>query len=157
KAFRGMQLESTLFGLCVIQIKPQLEKLLKLSPDSLTKEIKLTQELLELFIEYQIPSDLLSYDGPAEAPAYEKLSRVTDYTARMRKMIDGSKQRELEEEQQREAMRLAEANRTPYAVGGPPPAPPGFGAPPGALPPPAAGGFGPPPPMAAMAAPMSAP
>ena len=59
-----MQLESTLFGVCVIQIKPQLEKLLKLNDDGLTKEIALTQELLNLFIEYQIPSDLLSYDGP---------------------------------------------------------------------------------------------
>lgn len=59
-----MQLESTLFGVCVIQIKPQLEKLLKLNDDGLTKEIALTQDLLNLFIEYQIPSDLLSYDGP---------------------------------------------------------------------------------------------
>jgi len=32
KAFRSMKLESTLFGICVIQIKPQLEKLLKLPP-----------------------------------------------------------------------------------------------------------------------------
>src|SRR6185312_2609756 len=63
KAFRSMQLESTLFGVCVIQIKPQLEKLLRLPDDSLTKEMKLTQELLSLFIDYQIPSDLLSYDG----------------------------------------------------------------------------------------------
>ncbi len=30
KAFRGMQLESTLFGVAVIQIQPQLEKLLGL-------------------------------------------------------------------------------------------------------------------------------
>eukprot|EP01034_Spumella_vulgaris_P024500 gene24500-30852_t len=34
KAFRSMQLESTLFGVCVIQIKPQLEKVLKLSRTS---------------------------------------------------------------------------------------------------------------------------
>jgi hypothetical protein len=32
-----------LFGVCVIQIKPQLEKLLKLPEDSLTKEIQLSQ------------------------------------------------------------------------------------------------------------------
>ena len=47
----------------VIRIKPQLEKVLRLVPDSLTKEIKLTQDLMELFIESQIPSDLLSYRG----------------------------------------------------------------------------------------------
>ncbi len=37
KAYRGMQLASTLFAVCVIQIKPQLEKLLKLNNDTLTK------------------------------------------------------------------------------------------------------------------------
>ena len=53
-----MQLESTLFGIVVVQVKPQLEQLLKLPAagckprfshlqskvDSLTKEIKLTQD-----------------------------------------------------------------------------------------------------------------
>ncbi len=34
---------STLFGVCVLQIKPQLEKLLNLPNDALTKEIALTQ------------------------------------------------------------------------------------------------------------------
>ncbi len=63
KMFRGMQLASTLFAVCVIQIKPQLEKLLNLTEDSLTREIKLTQDVMELFIVYQIPSDLLSYGG----------------------------------------------------------------------------------------------
>merc|ERR1712003_443391 len=63
KAFRSMQLESTLFGILVVQIKPQLERVLNLADDSLTKEIKLTQELMQLFIKYQIPSDLLSFDA----------------------------------------------------------------------------------------------
>lgn len=73
KAFRSMQLSSTLFGIAVIQIKPQLEKVLnvrlpvlptltcQLPADSLTKELELTQDLLKLFMKYQIPSDLLSY------------------------------------------------------------------------------------------------
>jgi hypothetical protein len=43
KQFRNMQLESSLFGLCIIQIKPQLERLLNLPNGSLTKELKLTQ------------------------------------------------------------------------------------------------------------------
>ena len=58
-----MQLESTLFGVLVIQIKPQLEKVLNLPPDSLTKEIQLTQDLMEMFIKYQISPDLVSYDA----------------------------------------------------------------------------------------------
>jgi hypothetical protein len=61
KSFRGMQMQHTLFGICVIQIKPQLEKVLNLPADSLTKEIALTEDLMELFIDYQIPTDLLSH------------------------------------------------------------------------------------------------
>jgi hypothetical protein len=45
-----MQLESSVFAVCVVQLKPQLEALLGLSDDALTKEIKLTQDLLSLFI-----------------------------------------------------------------------------------------------------------
>ncbi len=112
RAFRGMQLESTLFGVCVIQIKPQLEKLLQLPPDSLTKEIRMTQDLLSLFIEYQIPSDLLSYDGPADAPTEEKLARVRTYVGKMQEMIALSKQREIDEEREREALRRAEKDRS---------------------------------------------
>lgn len=122
RAFRGMQLESTLFGVCVIQIKPQLEALLNLPPDSLTKEIKLTQDLLSLFIEYQIPSDLISYDGPAEAPPALKLAKVGEHVAKMMEMIAHSKSREIEEARERESLRLAEANRTYAAT--PPPMPP---------------------------------
>ncbi len=130
RAFRGMQLESTLFGVCVVQIKPQLERLLKLPPDSLTKEIKLTQDLLGLFMEHQIPSDLLSYDGPAEAEAAYKLARVTEYVGRMHNVINAAKQRELDEAREREAYRLAELNRTPVVQAAPMFAPPGYGGPP---------------------------
>jgi len=73
KAFRAMQLESTLFGIAVIQIKPQLEKVLKLPDDSLTKEIALSQDVLNLFMEFQIPTDLVSFSGPADAPVQEKI------------------------------------------------------------------------------------
>jgi len=66
----------TLFGVCVIQIKPALEKLLRLPPDSLTKEIALSQDLLNLFLEFQIPSDLVSYDGPEDAPPSAKIATV---------------------------------------------------------------------------------
>ena len=43
QAYRTMQLEGSVFGVCIIQLKPQLERLLNLPNDSLTKEIKLTQ------------------------------------------------------------------------------------------------------------------
>ena len=98
KAFRSMQLESTLFGICVVQIKPQLERLLRLPDDSLTKEIKLTQDLLSLFIEYHIPSDQLSFDGPEEAPAEEKIRRVRFLADEMLNLIRDLKKAEEEEQ-----------------------------------------------------------
>merc|ERR1712137_677960 len=99
RSFRSMQLASTLFGVCIIQIKPQLEKLLNIPNDSLTKEIQLTQDLLELFIDYQIPSDLLSFD-PEDHPnasTVEQINIVKEHVATMRTMIEKSKQRELDE------------------------------------------------------------
>ena len=99
KAFRSMQLESTMFGICVIQIKPQLEKLLNIPDDSLTKQIQLTQDLLELFIKYQIPSDLLSFD-PQDHPnadTSDKINIVKQQVKTMFSMIDRAKNKELEE------------------------------------------------------------
>ena len=91
-----------------------MEKLLRLPPDSLTKEIKLTQDLLELFMDYQIPSDLLSYDGTPEVEPEEKLSKVRRYVEAMQSLIQGEKQKELDEARQREAYRRAEADRSYY-------------------------------------------
>ncbi len=88
KAFRSMQLESTLFGVCVVQIKPQLEKLLGLPEDGLTKEIRLTSDLLELMTKYQIPSDLLGFDGAASASPKERVAVVKNYVAAMYAMIE---------------------------------------------------------------------
>ena len=62
KAYRSMQLESSLFGVCVIQIKPLLEQVLNLPDDCLIQEIELTERIMKLFLQYEIPSSLLSYD-----------------------------------------------------------------------------------------------
>jgi hypothetical protein len=98
KAYRAMQLESTLFGIVIIQLKPQLERVLNLPNDSLTKEIALTEELLELFIKYQIPSDQLSYD-PVVSPASDvvgKLAAVKRNAAEIFKLIEEEKAKQLE-------------------------------------------------------------
>ncbi len=97
KAYRGMQLAGSLFGVCVLQIKPQLERLLKLPSDGLTKEIRLTQDLLEMFIKYQIPSDLLSYAGPFESPDQSKVDEVKRHVAAMNAMISSMQKTELKE------------------------------------------------------------
>ena len=102
KSFRGMQLESSVFGVAIIQIKPQLEVLLGLPEDSLAKEIKLTEELMELFVEYQVPSDLLSYDdmddrNGSSVSVMEKVDSVRGNVKAVMNMIEGTKEKQLEE------------------------------------------------------------
>merc|ERR1712003_414933 len=124
KAFRAMQLESTLFGVLIIHIKPQLEKVLNLPDDSLTKEIKLTQELMQLFVKYQIPSDLLSFDGTTgggetlvgPVTVAEKIEAVKSNVKAMTDMIDAEKKAEIED-RQKEA-RYAQPLAPPSQWGG---------------------------------------
>jgi hypothetical protein len=99
KAYRSMQLESSVLGICVIQIKPQLEELLGLPHDSLTKEMKLTQDLMELFVDYQVPSDLLSYDGENhEDTTSDKVKNVKGHVQAVMAVIEGAKKKQLEDE-----------------------------------------------------------
>jgi len=105
EAYRQMQLESSVFGICIIQIKPQLERLLNLPEDALTKEIQLTQDLLSLFVEYQIPSDLLSFDGSSDASVGNKVSAVKGYTKAVMDVIENTKKKQLEEEKEKARMR----------------------------------------------------
>lgn len=98
-----MQLSGTVFGVVVMHIKPQLEKLLRLPMDSLSKEIKLNQDLMKLFIKYgfavcivillptisyNIPSDLVSYAGSSEAPEATKIAQVIEHVRGMQQMVD---------------------------------------------------------------------
>jgi hypothetical protein len=99
KAYRGMQLEGTLLGVLVLPIKPQLEVVLKLPSDILTKEIRLTQDLMELFIKYQIPSDLLSFDeklSNGESPN-ARLAAVKEHVRNMLTVISESKVIEMKD------------------------------------------------------------
>jgi hypothetical protein len=109
EAFRSMQLESSVFGLCIIQLKPQLEKLLNLPDGALTKEIQLTQDLYSLFIDYQIPSDLLSFESAPDSKSNEKLASVRDNVKAVLKVIDKAKEEQLREEKQK-----AEKYKTRY-------------------------------------------
>merc|ERR1719321_2038696 len=96
-----MQLEGSVFGVLVIQIKPQLEVLLNLPPGSLTKQIQLTEHLLDLFIAYQIPSDLLAYDGPPDAPDADKLAAVKGHVQAIYDTIAEAKKAEIDAAKQR--------------------------------------------------------
>jgi hypothetical protein len=107
RAFRAMQLESSIFGVCLIQLKPQLEKLLGLPPLSLTKEIQLTQDLMSLFIDFSIPSDLLGvhHSLVSGGDETEMLNSVKDNVKAVLDIIDKAKQDDLLEEKRKSEMR----------------------------------------------------
>jgi hypothetical protein len=107
KSFRSMQLESSVFGVCVIQLKPQLERLLGLPEDALTKEIQLTQDLMSLFIDYQIPSDLLSLQHASATPSTDadKVALVKEYVKAVTDVIAAEKKKQLGEETLKADMR----------------------------------------------------
>ena len=107
KAYRGMQLESSVFGVCVIQLKPQLEKLLGLPVGALTKEIKLTQDLMSLFVDYQIPSDLLSFGGDDAASTEGKLEAVKGHVKAVMDVISAAKENQIMDEERKAEMREA--------------------------------------------------
>jgi hypothetical protein len=109
QALRNMKLSSSVFGICVVQLKPQLEKLLGLPEHSLTKEIRLTQDLLSLFIDYQIPSDLLSFDGEDDLEPALKVEKVKLHVKNVQDMINDLKKREMEEARQKTDMAFEEA------------------------------------------------
>ena len=107
KAYRQMQLASSVFGVCVIQIKPQLEALLGLPSDALDKEMKLTQDLMELFVEFQVPSDLLSYNGFDDNVAVaDKLSNVKDNVKSVLDVINAEKEKQLKDEKEKTEMAM---------------------------------------------------
>lgn len=113
QAFRKMQLSSSLFAVAVVQIKPLLEKVLNLPEFSLTKEIQLTQDLIELFVRYQVPPDLMSYDEAHgsrpeklnRVSTAEKLKQVKDHAEALWQTIAASKSKQLKETQEEAKMR----------------------------------------------------
>jgi hypothetical protein len=105
EAYRKMQLESSVFAVCIIQIKPQLERLLNLPEGALTKEIQLTQDLMSLFVDHQIPSDLLSFDGPSDEGTSAKVDKVKEYATAVMDVIAKAKEKQIEEEKQKAKMR----------------------------------------------------
>ena len=105
ESFRAMQLESSVFGVCVIRLKEQLEKLLNLPDGALTKEIQLTQDLMSLFIDFQIPSDLLSFEGAPDTTLTQKVVSVKSNVKAVMEVIDKAKEAQLKEEKQKAEMR----------------------------------------------------
>lgn len=97
QAYREMQLQSTLFGLLVVQVKPHLERLLNLPPNSLTKEIALTQDIMKLFVRFRIPSDLIAFDSDAHpvADGFQRLAAVKDHVKALNVILENEKAKDL--------------------------------------------------------------
>eukprot|EP01084_Bolivina_argentea_P263782 446606_1 len=108
RALRTMQLESTLFAFLVVQIKPHLENLLRLPDGVLAKEIQLSQDLMQLFIDYQVPSDLLTYDGDPKRGPEDKLTAVKEHVRALQDMIEKQKEKELKDAKQEAHAALCE-------------------------------------------------
>jgi hypothetical protein len=100
-AVRSMQLGGNVFGIMIVQIKPQLERLLHLLPGSLTKEIALCRDLMEMFVELQVPSDLLTYEGPEAGDAAVRINATKSYVAGIKDMVQETKKIEVEEQKMR--------------------------------------------------------
>ena len=113
-AIRSMQLGGTVFGVLVIQIKPQLERLLNLKPDSLTKEIALGQDLMEMFIRYQIPSDLLSIDGDQGTEGRARIDKVTQHVGVIQNLVLKAKKQEAEEKELHDRVVFGNRNNDTY-------------------------------------------
>eukprot|EP00939_MAST-03C_sp_MAST-3C-sp1_P005477 g5477.t1 len=106
KAYRSMQLGSTVFAFAVLQIRPQIEKVLNMAKGSLTKEIELTESLTNLFVEYQVSPDLLSYDpSRADDRSIGDVEAVRRNSKRVEAIIAEEKRKELEEAKKREEKR----------------------------------------------------
>lgn len=116
KSYRSMQLDSSVFGICVIQVKPQMEALLSLPPNALTKEIQLTQDLLSLFVEFQIPPNLVSYDGDESASVADKVAAVKQHTKGVLDVIKDIKEAQLAEETKKAEMRAEQARKEKAAA-----------------------------------------
>ena len=112
RAYRALQMEATLFGICVVQVKPLLERALNLPEGSLTQEIALTQAALQLLTTNGIPCDQLAYqndglDADDTIPASQKVAAVQHHVAVMQEMIQTMKDEQLEAEEKKRKSRLA--------------------------------------------------
>merc|ERR1719305_1669335 len=95
RAFRAMQLASSLFGILVVQVKPQLEAVLNLLAGALTKEIELSSQLMDLLQTYSVPTDVLSFEGEEALSSSDKVAAVREHASTIGKMVADARERDL--------------------------------------------------------------
>ena len=107
---REKTLSTNLFCICIIPIRSQLEKLLKIPSRCLIKEILLAQSILDLFIEYQIPSDLFSFDTNLDLENNHTIiiDNIKENVHKIEKIIENIKNKEIEEKKKEEEQKQLE-------------------------------------------------
>jgi len=93
RAYRTMLLKQSVFAFAIIDVQPQIEQLLNVPLGSLLKEIQLTTDVIKLFIDYQLPADLLTYVGNS-TNITGRIAYVRSQVSRMNDMLDHAKQQE---------------------------------------------------------------
>ena len=110
KAYRSLQLEGSVFALAIILVRPQLEKALNLVGGSLTKELELTEGIMELLTTYHIPADVLAYDVSGRdgwaATAEQRLLEVREHVESVKAMVASARKEELARQQQEKAHKV---------------------------------------------------
>mmetsp|Transcript_26487 Transcript_26487/g.106015 ORF Transcript_26487/g.106015 Transcript_26487/m.106015 type:complete len:647 (+) Transcript_26487:1406-3346(+) len=107
QAVRDAQLASSVFALMVVQLAPQVEACLDLDAGALVKEVELSRDLMELFATYQIPTDLVAYDGPADAGRAVKVDAVKGHVSAVKALIDKARADDLHKAKERAQYRTA--------------------------------------------------
>ena len=120
-AYRTMQLSESLFVISIIPIQTQLERLLNLPLYSLTN-VQFTEIysiMLKFLVQYQLPSDLFTYQGPKDVCLQQKidyiLSCVSSVTLLLNtEILKQQKERLMKEQEERRKteQRLREEKQT---------------------------------------------
>lgn len=103
-AYRSMQLAGSLFIVCFLPVQPQIEKILNLPPFSLTKELELMENILNILQKYQISSDLLSYNGPNNENTKNKILKVKENVENILLFIKEEQEELIKEEKRKKQL-----------------------------------------------------
>ena len=95
--YRQQQLDQSLFAIAVIPLKEQMEMVLALPRYSLVKEISLFNSLLDVFIDWQIPPDMLKGNNVAQVKLNVERIQLIVEIQKIREMENNLFQHELEQ------------------------------------------------------------
>jgi hypothetical protein len=76
---RSQQLSDSALGVMVLNLKPAIEMLLNVAEGTMTKEIALSERVMQLFVEYDIPPDLLRTQSGSLLELRYNVERVNEH------------------------------------------------------------------------------